>query len=207
MKRFAHKIPWLSTVILILLLALPVAVLADSGKGGDEYIQTVNGYQLTLVFEEPAIVGSNQIHVRVVNAQNMPVPNGRVEVGVVKSESEHTDAYSAHSAHGQMADIPKQPAEVPPGGHAEMGMTALTTSHHYGEYAGEIEIDSAGDCVIRVHLTVRGELTEVDFPLNVAQPQNGSGILLGFLTVNVAIIAVAVILKPRPVSATLSKGA
>jgi hypothetical protein len=196
MKRLAHKISLLSTVILVLLLALPVVALADGGKGENEFTKTVSGYQITLVFEKVAVVGSNPIHIRVNDAQNMPITNGDVEVSVVKGESEHAE----------MADMPGM-AEVSPSEHAEMGMTRLAVGHHSEEYTGEIAIETAGDYVIRVHLTVQGELTEVDFPLNVAQSQNGSGILAVFFAVNVAIIAGAVILKPKPVSIKSSKGA
>lgn len=204
MKRLANKISRLSTLILILLLALPVTVLADGGKGENEFTRTVNGYEVTLVFDEPATVGSNQIHVRVNNAQGMPVLNGDVRVSVLKSESEHTEAETHTSAHGEMAE---QPAEVPSTGHDEMGMTTLTAGHHSKEYSGEIEIDAAGDWVIRLHLTVLGELMEVDFPMNIAQPQNGLSVLAGFLAVNVAIVAAAFILKPKPLPVTSSKGA
>jgi hypothetical protein len=230
MKRPAHKALLLSTTILLILLALPIAALADGGEDGNEFTQTVNGYQVILAFEKSAAVGENQIHVRVKDDQNMPVSNVDVGVSVVKSESEHTEAEAGASAHDEMSDMPEHalqppstghdtmadmpgmdmsdmPAEAPSTRHDEMVMTALEAGHQNGEYAGKIAIETAGDCVIRVHLTVQGELTEVDFPMNVAQPQNGSGILAVFFAVNVAVIAVAVMLKPKPVSITSSKGA
>jgi hypothetical protein len=206
MKRLAHKIALLSTAIIVMLFGMPTRVLADAGTGENEYTQTVNGYQVTLVFEKPAVVGNNQIHVSVVDAFNMPVSSGYVEVGVVKAESEHAEVNSGHGAHGGTSHVPEQAEEVSHEEHAEMGMTRLTAGHHGGEYSGEIVIDATGEQMIRVHLTVDGVLTEVDFPMQIEQSQNGSGILAGFFAVNVAIIAAAVILKPKPVSVTLSKG-
>jgi hypothetical protein len=152
---------------------------------------------------------------------------------VVKSDVEHTDAEAQTNADGGMGDMPgmvhdPEPpsngqgemaadmpgmdmsgasAEAPSGAHDEMVMTSLESGLEGGEYTGKIAIEAPGHCIVRVHLTVQGELTEVDFPLSVVQPQNGSGILLGFFAVNVAIVAAAVILKPKPISVRLSKRA
>jgi hypothetical protein len=206
MKRFANKTLLLSTILLLLLLALPVSALADSGEDENEFTQIIDGYQVTLVFEKPATVGANLIHVRLNDAQNMPIPAGNVEVSVIESASEHSGAATSHNAH-QMADMPEQPAEASHNGHSEMGMTALTAGHHSGEYTGEIAIEADGDCVIRVHLIVDGVLTEADFPVNIAQPQNGAGILAGFFALNVAIIATALISKPKLVPVISTRGA
>jgi len=230
LKKFAHKTLLLSTTILLILLALPASALAGGGEDGNVFTQMVNGYQVVLVFEKSAAVGDNQIHVHVNDDQNMPVSNADVGVSMIKSESEHTEADA--SAHGETADMPGMdmpehapeppstghdtmadmpgmdiPAEAPSSAHDEMGMTTLETGHESGEYIGKIAIETPGHCIVRVHLTVQGELTEVDFPLSIVQPQNGSGILLGFFAVNVAIVAAAFILKPKPVSVILSKRA
>jgi hypothetical protein len=232
MKQLAHKTLLLSTIILLITLALPVAVLADGGEEGDEFTQTVNGYQVTLVFAKPAAVGENQIHIRVNDVQNMPVSNADVGVSVVKTEMEQHDAEAHTSTDDGMADMPgmvhdPEPpsagqdtmadmpgmdmsgtsAEAPASAHDAMGMTTLEAGHESGEYTGEIAIETPGHCIVRVHLTVQGKLTEIDFPLSIVQPQNGYGILLGFFAVNVAIIAVAVILKPKPASVPVSKRA
>ncbi len=229
MKQFAHKALLLSTIILLIVLALPVAALADGGEEGNEFTQTVNGYQVTLVFAKPATVGENQIHIRVSDAYSMPISNADVGVSVVKSETGHAEAETHTSADGQMADMPEHAPEPPSTGHDmadmpgmdmsatsaettssthdEMNMTTLESGHESGEYAGEIAIESPGNYIIRAHLTIQGELTEVDFPLNIVQPQNGSGIMLSFFAVNVAILVAAVILKPKPISSTLPKGA
>jgi hypothetical protein len=237
MKRFAHKTLLLLTIFLLILLALPISALADDGEDGNKFTQTVNGYQVVLVFDEPAaVVGENQIHIRVNNSQNMPVPNANVGVSVVKSEMDHTQAEAHSSTEGQMADMPgmagmqhdPEPqsaeqgemaadmpsmdmsgasAESPSSAHDEMAMTSLEAGLEGGEYTGKIAIETPGHCIVRVHLIIDGKLTEVNFPMSIAQSQNGSGILLGFFAVNVAIVAVAIVLKPKPLSVPLSKRA
>ena len=202
MKQLAHKTLLLLIITLLIVLPLPVPALADEGGGGNEFTQMVNGYQVALVFEKPASVGDNQIHIRVNDFQNMPISNADVGVSVVKNEMEQPGAEVHTSSDSQMADMPGMDMSG-----EKLVMTTLEAGHENGEYAGKILIETPGHTIVRVHLTVQGKRTEVDFPLNIAQPQNGFGILLGFFAVNVAIIAAAVILKPKPVSVTLSKSA
>lgn len=237
MKRFAHKTTLLFTVILLLVLALPISALADGGAGGSEFTQTVNGYQVTLVFEKSAAVGENQIHVLVKDAMNMPVPQADLEVSVVKAQEEHAEQ-EAEIEVGTMSTHSEQPAadagtmsgmsgmdaqptaeagtmapvsgmeEQPAGTHDQMGMVALTAGHEDGEYDGQVSIESEGDLTFRVHLTVAGKLMEVDFPLHVAKSNTGAIVLGSFFAVNVALIFAAVVMKPKPISAAgLSKKA
>ena len=103
-----------------------------------------------------------------------------------------------------MSSTDEQPAES----HDQMGMVALTAGHESGEYEGQLSIESEGDLIIRVHLTVDGKLMEVDFPLHVAKSNTGAIILGSFFAVNIALIAAAVVMKPKPISAAgLSKKA
>ena len=206
MRKFAHKTLLLSTIILLILLSLPVAALADSADADEEneFTQTVNGYEVTLVFENPVAIGENQIHVRLSDTHHAPVSNADVEVGVVEGEAEHAEAEpiaqpEEADMHG-MSSMSEQPVEAPSDAHDEVDMVAFEVGHESGEYAGEIAIDGAGDWIIRVHLTIQGELVEVDFPLNVPSNQNGAGILAGFFALNAAIIGAAVVLKRKPVS-------
>ena len=233
MKRFAHKTFLLSTTLVLILLMLPVSALADEDGGGNEFIQTANGYRVVLVFEKPASVGDNQIHIQVNDVQNMPVSNADVEVSVVENETEQPGSEVHTSTDGQMADMPgmvhdPQPpstkqdemaadmpgmdmsgtaVEAPAISREKTVMTTLEAGHESGEYAGKIAIEVPGNYILHVYLTVQGQRTKVDFPLNIVQTQNVSSILLGFFTVNVAIIAVAVLLKPKPLSVPLSKRA
>jgi hypothetical protein len=215
-KRFTSKTLLISIAALLIMLALPVGALADAGEGENVFTQVVNGYQVTLVFDKPAAVGENQIHIQLKDAKNSPVANAAMEVSLEKVDIEHTGhseadaAASAHSAMPGMADMPgmsAQPANRPSVEHDSMVMTTLESGHASGEYAGAITIGNPGNCVLRVHLTLNGELTQIDFPLTVAQPQNGSGILAAFFAVNVAIVSAAIVKKPKSLPVTLSKEA
>jgi len=217
MKRFAHKTSLLFSAILLLTLALPVSALADGGSGGNEFTQTVKGYRVTLVFEKSAAVGENQIHVSVRDAMNMPVPQADLEVSVVEGLVEHVEAAPTAEAATMpgMGGISAQPtAEIasmsvmkPAGDHDQMGMVALAAGPESGEYAGEIAIEGDGDQTVRVHLTIAGELMEADFPLHVPKSNTGAIVLGSFFAVNIALVAAAVVMKPKPVAVTLSKKA
>jgi len=200
-KKFASKTFLLLTIFLLLLSAPPDPVFADGG--GHEFTRTVNGYQVTLGFARPVTVGENSIHIRVSNAHDLAIPNADVQVGVVAVEAEHSEAEPVASSkedmHG-MSDMSEGHTEEPSDAHDKMGMVALQVGHESGEYSGEIAFDSAGDCTVRVHLTIQDEFMEVDFPMSVARPQNSYGILAGFFALNALIIVSAVALKPKPVS-------
>jgi hypothetical protein len=106
-----------------------------------------------------------------------------------------------------MSSINSMSPVNPEAEHEQMGMAALAAGHEDGEYEGEISIESDGDLAVRAHLTIQGELMEVEFPLHVAKSSTGAIVLASFFTVNVALIAAAVVMKRRPVSVTLSKKA
>jgi hypothetical protein len=200
MKRLAHKTPLLITITLLFLLIVQVTVFADGGENG--FTQNVHEYQVSLIFEKPVVVGENPIHVHIHSAEGMPVSHAEVHVSLVEIEANHTDAETKISQHGEMpgmSGMSEQPHSAPSSAHNEMEMVRLEDRHESGEYAGEITIDQAGECAVRVHLTIQGELIEVDFPLSVPSSQSGVGILAGFFAVNTAIIAAALIIKHRPV--------
>lgn len=200
MKRLAHKTHLLLSITLLFLLTVQVTVFADGGENG--FTQNVHGYQVSLIFEKPVVVGGNPIHVQIHSAEGMPVSLAEVHVSLVEIEANHTDAETKTSQHGEMpvmSGISEQPHSAPSGAHDEMEMVRLEDGHESGKYAGEITIDQAGDYTVRVHLAINGELMEVDFPLSVASSQRGAGILAGFFAVNTAIIAAALVIKYRPV--------
>jgi len=234
MKRFAHKTSLLFSALLLLALALPISALADGGSTENEYTQTVNGYQVTLAFEKPAVVGENQIHVLVKDAMNMPVSQADLEVSVIEEPVEHVEEQAPEagtmsgmgamdaqptaesgtmSAMGGMEAAPT--AEIgtmsamsePVESHDQMGMVALEAGHESGEYDGALSIESDGDLTVRVHLTVAGKLMEVDFPLHVAKSNAGSIVLGSFFVVNVALIVAGVVMKSKTLSLNGSKKA
>ena len=249
MKPPVSKILLLLGAILLIALALPASALADGGgEDGLEFTQTINGYTVTLVFEKPAFVGENPIHIQIMDAAGMPVTGADVEVSLEVSleeaESDHEETEtSAESGMPGMDESPTvMPTSVPAampgmGGmgespvvaptstpastpsinsmspvdpeaeHEQIGMVALAAGHEDGAYEGEISIESDGDMVVRAHLTIQGELMEVEFPVHVAKSNTGAIILASFFTVNVALIAAAVVMKRKPLSVTLLKKA
>ncbi len=242
MKRFANKSLLLSTAIILALFSLPVAVLAGTGIGTNVLTQTINGYQVSLVFEKTPPVGENRNQIAVKDAMGMPVSQADLEVSVIEAQAEHVDVPTPSSEAGTMfgmsvVDVAKptpkagtmsdmngmdvaQPTpeagimsgmsgmDVPESaGHDQMGMVALVAGHESGQYEGLIAIESDGELTMRVHLTVAGKLMEVDVPIHVAKLNTGVIVLGSFLAVNVALIAAAVVMKPKPVSLLLSKKA
>jgi hypothetical protein len=118
MKRILHKACLLSAVVLLLLMSVPITALADGGA--EELIQTVDGYQVTIVLEKPITVGENQIHLQVADAQGQPVTNADVEVGVVAVEADHAEIEAApqEDLHG-MESTPEH--DAPPTPQSSMG--------------------------------------------------------------------------------------
>ena len=240
MKRFAYKTALLFSASMLFCLALPISTLADGGTADHEITQTVNGYHVSLIFENPAFVGENPVHVLVKDTMYMPVTGADLEIGVVEAHADPTEAEptaeakamtgmggmnaqptaeaKAMTGMGGMDAQPTAEAKAMPGmggmedvqtdqSHDQMGMVALSAGPDSGEYHGEVTIESDGDLMVRVHLTVADVLTEVDFPVHVARSNAGAIILGSFFAVNVALIAAAVVMKPKPLSIDLSKKA
>ena len=235
MNRFSQKSFLLLTVLVLILFVFPVTARAD---GGNELTQTVDGYQVTVVFGKSAAVGENQIHVFVKDGMNMPVSQADLDVSVVDLQVEHVEVQPTVEAETMsgMSGMAAQPTaevetmsgmsamdmqptaeagamsgmsgmnEQPVQTHAQM--ISLAAGSQSGEYDGQISIESEGDLILRVHITVAGKLTEVDIPMHVAKSNTGPIVLGSFFVVNAALIAAAVVLKPKPLSfAGLSKKA
>ena len=202
MKRTLYKTCLLSAVVILLLVAAPMTALADGGE--DEFTQTVDGYRVTLVFENPITSGENQIHIQVSDAQGQPISSARVEVSVVEAETEHAEAETPAPQSGMagMDSTPEMDATPTTSDeHDEVEMTAFAAGHEAGEYEGEIAIAGAGEWAIWVHLTVEDHLVKFDFPVHMTGPQTGKNILLGFFTINAVIVGTAVTLKLKSAAA------
>lgn len=97
-----------STAVLMvtaILLQTPIRAFADGG--GDGYVVTANGYQVELVFKEPAVMGENEFHIQITDSMGMPVPNAEVEVSCqpaaepsTHEESAGTESHDADSMSG-----------------------------------------------------------------------------------------------------------
>ncbi|MEI7848113.1 MAG: hypothetical protein WCK35_20105 [Chloroflexota bacterium] len=247
MKRLAHKTVILLATILIVLIALPISALADGGSAGNEFTQTVNGYQVTLSFDKPVFVGENDIHVLVKDGMGMPVPQADLEVSVAEAGAEHIESAPTAEAGtmtgmssepsteaGTMFDLGGMDAAQPTAESGtmsgmgslntqptaeigtmtavttmddQMSMTVLKAGHESGEYDGQLAIESDGEQIVLVHMTIAGKLTEVEFPLHVAKSKTGAIVLGSFFAVDFALISAAVVMKRKSGSATLSKKA
>ena len=196
MTRTLSKIA-LPVIIAMLVFMIAFPAQADSGKDG--LTQTINGYQIALVFAEDPAVGENQIHVQIRDAMDMPVSNATVEVTLARAEEEH-DTGEESSAHADMSDMHSTEPTTGHGTntHEEMEGFLLEASHHEaGEYSGEIHVESTGDWTVTVHLTVQEQGMEVEFPLMVKSSSRNI-ILASFAGINLVILAIAATLKRKP---------
>lgn len=215
-------------IIAILMMAFPGTVLADGGDGG--YSATANGFQITLVFAEPAETGINEFHIQIIDSMGMPVPNAKVEVTAmpVEAMSDHEEE-PAEEMHGMematetpavnemdgMAGMEMSPNEPSnemdmdsnshvnnsEESHAEEPMqVSLEPGHEPGEYSGEITLDGSGAWIFSIHFTVDGQMTEVEIPIEVAGAVSKPGILAGFFGINATLIATAAVMKRKSIS-------
>jgi hypothetical protein len=190
------------------MLAWTAPLSAQADGENDGFVQTVNGYQVTLMFAEHPAVGENQVHILIQNAMDMPVSHATVQVALVAVEENHHEAAqeatshesmagmdmgAASSSHDGMAGMDMDEAEA---AHDEIQAVHLKAAHEDGEYSGKVHIETTGEWVISVHLIIQGEEMEVDFPLTVKAGSN-MGILTGFAGVNILILIVAAALKSK----------
>jgi hypothetical protein len=111
-------------------LTLTRTVRADGGEAGSR--MTVNGYQIGLIFAEPARVGVNKFHVQITDSMGMPMTAADVEVTAMMSaedmsKHEHAPAgptSGVDSVHG-MSDMPGMDAPTPA---ADMNMSGMNMS-------------------------------------------------------------------------------
>lgn len=220
-----NRIMLRSTVVLLItaiLLLTPTMALADSGTE-NEYVATVNGYRVELVFKEPAMAGENEFHIQIVDSMGMPVPNAEVKVSAMPLEG-----MSAHDENNEMEmatevssvgvmtsnntmDGMDMATEVPSTGvmrpnvpaadeHSEESLTImLEPTMETGEYAGKLHFETSGEWMFKVHFTIDGETTKVDFPIEIARTLGlNYAVLAGFLGINGTVIVTAAFLKRRP---------
>jgi len=232
-----------STAVLLvtaILLLTPNLASADAGEEG--YVVTANGYQIELVFKEPAAIGENEFHIQITDSMGMPVPNAEVKVSCLpaKGKSGHEESVSAEemsahdengemgmateapsvgvmTSHNDMAGMdmateapatgvmkPNEPAENAHGEEEAHGEEVLTVmlepTMESGEYAGKLHFDTSGEWMFNVHFTVNGEITQADFPVEIARALGlNYAVLAGFFGINGTVIVVAVSLKRKPV--------
>jgi hypothetical protein len=206
-------------LVTAILLITPTMALADGGAENG-YVATANGYQVELVFKEPAKAGENEFHIQIVDSMGMPVSNAEVEVSAMPVEG-----MSAHDENSEMEMATEAPSvgvmtsnssgmdmatEVPSTGvmkpnepatdeHGEEALTImLEPTMESGEYAGEMHFETSGEWMFNVHFTIDGETTEVDFPIEIARTLGlNYAVLAGFFGINGTVIATAAFLKRK----------
>ncbi len=205
-------------LVTAILLVTPTIALADGGAE-DGYVVTANGYQVELIFKEPAMTGENEFHIQIVDSMGMPVPNAEVEVSAMPSEGmdAHGDAEVESEApsvgvmtSNDTMDGMDMATEVPSTGvmkpnepaadeHSEESLTImLEPTAESGEYAGELHFETSGEWMFNVHFTVNGDTTEVDFPIEIARALGlNYAVLAGFFGINGTVIAAAAFLKRK----------
>ncbi len=91
--------------------------------------------------------------------------------------------------------------ESAPSAHDKQALTVmLEPAHESGEYSGAIALDKSGAWIFNVHFTVNGEMTAVEFPVEVVRAGSNIGILAGFFGINAIVIAAAAIMKRKPIT-------
>jgi hypothetical protein len=142
---------------------------------------------------------------------NMPVTNAEVEVSAMPTEGMEmaTEApavgvMTSNSSGMDMAtEVPStgvmKPNEPAADTHSEENITVmLEPTMKSGEYAGELHFDASGEWMLNVHFKVDGEITEVDFPVEVGRTLGiNYAVLAGFLGINGTAIATAAVLKRK----------
>jgi hypothetical protein len=197
-------------LVTAILLITPTMALADGGTENG-YVATVNGYQVELVFKEPAMVGENEFHIQIVDSMGMSVQDAEVEVSAMPAEEMEmaTEAPSvgvmtSNSSGMDMAtEVPStgvmKPNEPAADEHSEESLTImLEPTMESGEYAGKLHFETSGEWMLNVHFTIDGETTEVDFPIEIARTLGlNYAVLAGFFGINGTVIAAAAFLKRK----------
>ncbi len=202
-------------LVIAILLITPTMALADGGAENG-YVATANGYQVELVFKEPAMTGENEFHIQIMDSMGMPVPNAEVEVSAMpvegmsahdensESEAPSVGVMTSNSSGMDMAtEVPStgvmKPNEPAADEHSEEALTImLEPTMESGEYAGKLHFETSGEWMFNVHFTIDGETTEVDFPIEIARTLGlNYAVLAGFFGINGTVIAIAALLKRK----------
>ena len=206
-------------LVTAILLITPTLALADGGAE-DGYVATANGYQVELIFKEPAMTGENEFHIQITDSMGMPVPNAEVEVSAMPSEgmTEHGEdeemateapSFGVMTSNNTMegmdmaTEVPStgvmKPNEPATDEHSEEALTImLDPTMESGEYAGKLHFETSGEWMFNVHFTIDGETTEVDFPIEIARTLGlNYAVLVGFFGINGTVIATAAFLKRK----------
>jgi hypothetical protein len=250
---------------LLLLLTLPTLASASPPNSCSEPGADAIKVELDFV-TSPVKTGSNEVVVKLYNADGQPV--GGAEVTVVTAQPSHDETGDDHSHQAQdqvhpqadpscdtEAETSHQPAQTNEhdmadgagqagpemdshqpaqaqehdmadmaaetvveaddhqpaaeagdggghsGGHGEAGPAELAAGSRPGEYEGQVSFTAEGRWLVKVSLSAQGQSQEVEFTVDVVKRGPNWYVLGGFLSVNMAVVATAAVMKQRAAKA------
>jgi hypothetical protein len=191
--------------ILVSLLASPYAVLADEGDGGHQLEMEVNGYHVTLENQDDWVKGENTIVVTLADSMGMPLSKADVEILVTPKLDEHaeveTDSHGTEQEHDSMPGMDMgEPAEKTPIHTEEIAIPiSMMESDEYGMYMVETHLESSGEHEVHIMFHANGEMLQADFVVEIPGASSKTIVLWSFVTINVALVTSAGIMKKQPV--------
>jgi len=209
MRKHVHSL-FTIFISLILLLALPAAVLADGSGEGME--KEANGYHVKLVFVDSARVGENQFHIQIADSLEMPVSGAEVKVSAMPVEGMDEMEMATEvpvvgvmtsnnmDGMGSVAEAPTTGVMKPnaPTVNEDAVTVSLAPAETSGEYAGAVSFEKSGEWMFNVHFTINGQPNQVEIPFSVARPLTLNYSILGtFLGINATVITSAAVLKRK----------
>ncbi len=181
---------------LSLSLLLASNALADGGEPRHE-VKAVDGYEIEMTYVAGDLeLGHNQLIIQIKNQQGQLVEGARVNVVAERYEEVKT----ASSGHGGM-DMGGQGSNAAESA-AELKLVDTVNAEmkpgpQAGQYEGEIALDHAGHWMITVKALIQGREKTVSFAADVHADTSKQMIIWLFVGVNLGVIAVAGILKPK----------
>jgi hypothetical protein len=218
MRRFLHIVlVVLFTVVLV--SANTSSAFASEGDNEHAMKMVVNGYHVTLESQNEWKKGENTIMVTLLDSMGMPVRNADVEVQIAPKADEHSVEENAHGAeqghdsmpgmdmsgdsdHDTMSGIDMgEPAE-PMLAHDEETtepISMMPSHHEQGMYTVETHLASSGEHEVTVIFHANGEMMQATFVVDILRSFSKSLVVWGFVTVNVALVVSAGVLKKQAV--------
>lgn len=209
------RLKWLicGSVISLLILILPGT--APAHGVGEGATVKVDGYQVSLVFAEPAKTGGNPLHVHILNGAGMPVRDAQVGISAMPIEDWRQHQKSMESGapmggmqgmhgmnHGSVNTMPDMP-DMPGMGAMPTAVTSNELPGMGGDYVGAVTFAAAGHWILNTHFSINGRMLNAAFPVDVAKDSTSFAILAGFAVLNALIIWVASQNKRKAVIAAI----
>lgn len=204
MKRFLYA----SSILLFVLsafFATPLSARASEGDGGHGLEMEVNGYHITLDSQNEWAKGENVLVVTITNSMGMPLSDADVEILVAPKEEHDESETDTMSGMDMGNDQPQEPepgvmkpvANNPSGHDEETSSPIAMTESEHGMYTVQTHLETSGEQNVHVYFHVNGEMLQADFIVEVAGSNSKFIVIWGYVTINVAVIAVASVMKKQ----------